>query len=105
MSKELLTVFGLTGKQGSPVANYVLGDEELSQQYSVRGVTHSPSISKVRALKSKGALIIKADLDKLSRFFHALNGTYVLFFLTNAQAGAEGREIKYDRPMTCLMKH
>jgi uncharacterized protein YbjT (DUF2867 family) len=68
MFKELVTVFGVTGKQGGSVANYVLGDEELSQQYSVRGVTHSPSISKVRALKSKGALIIEADLDKPSRF-------------------------------------
>ncbi|KAJ5186112.1 hypothetical protein N7491_006017 [Penicillium cf. griseofulvum] len=105
MSKELLTVFGVTGKQGGSVANYVLGDEELSQQSSVRGVTHSPSISKVQALKSKGALIIEADLDKPSRFVHALNGTYALFFLTNAQAGAEGREIKNDRPKACLMKH
>lgn len=61
MFKELVTVFGVTGKQGGSVANYVLGDEELSQQYSVRGVTHSPSISKVRALKSICALIIEAD--------------------------------------------
>lgn len=105
MSKELLAVVGVTGKQDGSVVNYVLGDEELSQQYSVRGVTHSPSISKVRALKSKGVLIIEADLDKPSRFVHALKSTYALFFLTNAQAGAEGREIKYDRPKACLMTH
>lgn len=94
MTKKLLTVFGATGNQGGSVANYVLDDKELSQQYSVRGVTHSASTSKAQAIKSKGASIVEADLDKPSTLAHALSGTHTLFFLTITHFGAQGREIE-----------
>jgi uncharacterized protein YbjT (DUF2867 family) len=94
MAKKLLTVFGATGNQGGSVTNYVLDDKELSQQYSVRGITRSATNPKAQALEAKGASIVEADLDKPSTLADALNGTHTLFFLTNTQPGAQSREIE-----------
>ncbi|KAF5024821.1 hypothetical protein F66182_3060 [Fusarium sp. NRRL 66182] len=102
MPKKLLTVFGVTGNQGGSVANYVLDDRELSQQYSVRGITRSASNPKAQALESRGASIIEADLDKPSTLVHALDGTHALFFLTNTQPGAQSREIELRQAKSLL---
>lgn len=102
MPKKLLTIFGATGNQGGSVANYVLDDKELSQQYSVRGITRSASNPKAQALESKGASIIEADLDKPSTLIDALNGTHTLFFLTNTQPGVQSREIEIRQAKSLL---
>lgn len=102
MSKKCLVVFGITGNQGGSVANYVLDDEELSQQYSVRGITRSASDPKAQAIKSKGAEILEADLDNPSSLKAALNGAHTVFFLTNTQPGAQTREIEARQAQNLL---
>ncbi|KAL6895085.1 hypothetical protein GGI43DRAFT_429193 [Trichoderma evansii] len=78
MDKRLLVVFGVTGNQGGSVANFVLGDPDLSMRYSVRGITRSPSSPKAQTLRDKGAEIVQADLNDPSTLKYALkNGNTV----------------------------
>lgn len=94
MSKNLLVVFGATGNQGGSVANFVLNDPELSKQYSVRAITRSASNPKAQELKSKGAEVVEADLDKPDSLPNALKGAHTIFALTNTQYGGNTREVE-----------
>ncbi|KAF2263063.1 NAD(P)-binding protein [Lojkania enalia] len=94
MSKKLLVVFGATGNQGGSVANFVLDDPKLSQQYSVRALTRDASNAKAQALQLKGAEIVEADMDKPESIIAALNGAHTIFLVTNTQYSADTRAIE-----------
>jgi putative NADH-flavin reductase len=78
MSKKLLVVFGATGNQGGSIAETVLDDPELSNQYSVRAITRLSSNPKAQALQAKGAEIVEADLENPSTLKAALTGAHTV---------------------------
>ncbi|KAH7381038.1 hypothetical protein BKA64DRAFT_584655 [Cadophora sp. MPI-SDFR-AT-0126] len=94
MSKKLLVVFGATGNQGGSVANFVLDDPKLSAQYSVRAITRSALSRKAQALKSKGAEIVEADLDKASTLPAAVAGAHTVFALTTTSLSGNTRNME-----------
>ena len=81
MSK-LLVVFGATGNQGGSVVDYVLKDPELSKEYNVRAVTRDPSSASSKALKEKGAEVVKGDLEDKASVKAALQGAHAVFLAT-----------------------
>jgi uncharacterized protein YbjT (DUF2867 family) len=91
-SKKLLVVFGATGNQGGSVANTVLEDPELSSKYTIRAITRKPTSPKAQALQSKGAEVVKADLDDPSTLPSALKGAHTVFLVT--ETIYDGRSVK-----------
>lgn len=81
MSK-LLVVVGATGKQGGSVVNTVLGDAQLSKEYTIRGTTRDPNQPSAQALVKKGVKMVKADFDDASSLQKAFEGAHVVFAST-----------------------
>ncbi|KAF2737646.1 NAD(P)-binding protein [Polyplosphaeria fusca] len=94
MSKNLLVVFGATGNQGGSTAEFVLDDPELSKQYSVRAITRSAASESAQALKSKGAEVVEADLEKPETLPDALKGAHTIFLTTSTQYQGNTREVE-----------
>ena len=84
MSK-LLTVFGATGNQGGSLINHVLHNPELSKLYRLRGITRDISKQSAITLRNKGVEIIEADLDTPSTLVAAIEGSYIVFSVTNCE--------------------
>ena len=80
MDKKIITVFGATGAQGGGVANAILNDN--SGEFAVRAVTRDPNSDKSKALKSRGAEIVEADVDDKASIAKALEGAYGAYFVT-----------------------
>lgn len=78
MSK-ILAVFGATGMQGGSVINHVLNDPQLSQQYTLRGITRDTNSDKAQTLKSKGVEVVAGDGTNLSSLSPALKGAQTVF--------------------------
>ncbi|KAM0330567.1 hypothetical protein ACHAQA_003514 [Verticillium albo-atrum] len=76
---KLIVVVGITGKQGSSVANTFL---KLAG-WRVRGITRSPSSAAAEAWRSKGAEIVQADLDDIQSLERAFSGASSIFTVTN----------------------
>lgn len=83
MSKRIITVFGATGNQGGSVINTVLGHQNLSQQFALRGITRNTSSDKAKALADKGVELVVADLNDPQSLEKALQGSYAVFAVTN----------------------
>lgn len=83
MSKRLITIFGATGNQGGSVVNTILGHKNLSQQFSLRGITRNISSDKAKALANKGVELAVADLNDPQTLREALRGSYAVFAVTN----------------------
>ncbi|KAF9103127.1 hypothetical protein BGX27_010731 [Mortierella sp. AM989] len=100
MSK-LLVVFGVTGQQGSAVANYVINDPELSKQYKVRGVTRDPSKPNALALKQKGIDVVAGDMDDIESLKRAVEGAHTVFAYTTSihDENLKKREIAQGKAM------
>ncbi|KAF2469013.1 NAD(P)-binding protein [Lindgomyces ingoldianus] len=94
MSKKLLAVFGATGNQGGSVANFVLNDPQLSEEYAVRAITRDASNPRAEALKSKGVEIVEADLSNPSSLKSALKDAHTVYALTNTQYSGNTKEIE-----------
>lgn len=94
MSKSLLVIFGATGHQGNSTANYVLDDPLLSQKYTIRAISRDTTHPKMQALASKGAQLIRADLDDPSTLPAALTGAQYVYFMTTTQYQGNTREIE-----------
>jgi len=82
-SKKLLTIFGATGNQGGSVIDAVLGNPDLKEKYSLRGVTRDPSSSKSKALADKGVEMVQADLNDVEALKKAVKGAYGAFGITD----------------------
>ncbi|PQE06771.1 hscarg dehydrogenase protein [Rutstroemia sp. NJR-2017a BBW] len=78
MSK-ILVVINATGQQGGSVIETVLGDAELSKEYSIRGTTRDPSKPKAQEISKKGVEIVKADIDDPESLKKAFEGAHVIF--------------------------
>ncbi|KAM3067371.1 hypothetical protein ACMFMF_009862 [Clarireedia jacksonii] len=76
---KILVVINATGQQGGSVIETILGDSELSKEYSIRGTTRDPSKARAQELSKKGVEIVKADVDDPVSLKKAFEGAYVIF--------------------------
>jgi len=90
-----LVVFGVTGQQGASVATTVLKDAELSNVYSVRGVTRDASKPEARALESQGVEILRGNTDDRASIRQVFQGAHTVFAMTVSiyERGGAEREI------------
>lgn len=82
-AKKVLVVFGATGAQGGSVAKAILGDANLRESWTVRGVTRDVSKASAKALESLGAETVAADLNDASTLKNAVKGAFAVFAVTN----------------------
>jgi len=94
MSKDLLVVFGATGKQGGSIIRYVLDDPSLSSRYAIRAITRNTSNPAAKALTSKGVEVVAADLDDTPSIPKALKGATFIFAMTNTSYNGDTREVE-----------
>ncbi|KAI0145171.1 NmrA-like family-domain-containing protein [Xylariaceae sp. FL1272] len=91
---KLLTVFGATGQQGGAIIDYVLATPSLSSTFFLRGITRDASKKSAIALKDRGVEVIEADLNDTSTLTRAVDGSQVVFAVTNFwDDPKEGKEI------------
>ncbi|XP_053157273.1 nmrA-like family domain-containing protein 1 isoform X2 [Hemicordylus capensis] len=76
--KKIIVVFGATGAQGGSVAQALLDDDS----FSVRAVTRNPAHPAAKALLSRGAEVVKGDLNNLDSLEQAMEGAYGAFVVT-----------------------
>ena len=80
MEKQIITVFGATGAQGSGVVTHLL----KQGKYAVRAVTRNIHSEKAVALKEMGCEVVEADLNDKKSLDNALKNAYGCFVVTNA---------------------
>ncbi|KAL5315173.1 hypothetical protein ACEPPN_017824 [Leptodophora sp. 'Broadleaf-Isolate-01'] len=78
MSK-LIVIIGVTGSQGSAVANTFL----KLPGWQVRGISRNPSSEASKALSAAGVEIIKGDLDDKASLIPAFEGAHTIFANTD----------------------
>jgi uncharacterized protein YbjT (DUF2867 family) len=69
-SKKLLVVFGATGVQGGSVVKSILGDPNMSAQWTVRGITRDvtkPSAKELEALGAETAAVRICQIPNTSK--------------------------------------
>jgi len=79
MTKPIVAVLGITGKQGGSVAKAILSDGK----YTIRGVTRDLSKPHAKHLLSQGIEVIQGDATKeetLTKLFH---GVKIVFAVTS----------------------
>ncbi|KAI1756247.1 hypothetical protein F4782DRAFT_537999 [Xylaria castorea] len=80
---KLLTVFGATGQQGGALINYILENQALFADFSLRGVTRDATKPAATALGGRGVDIVEADLNIPSTLTKAVAGSHAVFAVTN----------------------
>ncbi|KAI9042110.1 NmrA/HSCARG family protein [Aspergillus affinis] len=78
-ASKVLVVVGITGNQGSSVANAFLN----LQGWHIRGITRNPSSPAAQQLTSKGVEIVKADLEDITSLESAFHGASAIFAVTD----------------------
>ncbi|RUS15650.1 hypothetical protein BC937DRAFT_92184 [Endogone sp. FLAS-F59071] len=90
---KLITVIGITGKQGGAVAKHL-----LQSGFKVRGLTREVSTPKAKSWAEKGVEIVAADLDDVESLKSAFQGTYGVFLVTaNPTSLGPKNETKYGK--------
>ena len=79
--KKIIAVLGSTGSQGGGLAEAILSDPNGG--FAVRAITRKTDGDKAKALKSKGAEVVKADLDDVESLKKAFAGAYGVYAVTN----------------------
>lgn len=79
MSQKIITIVGITGKQGSSVAEVFLKEGG----WHVRGITRDPSKPSSKLWADQGVELIAADLDDLASLTKAFSGSTVIFGVTD----------------------
>jgi uncharacterized protein YbjT (DUF2867 family) len=79
--KKIIAVVGATGTQGGGLARAILDDPNGG--FALRAVTRDPNKDKAQALKSKGAEVVKADLDDVESLKKAFAGAHGVYAVTN----------------------
>ena len=79
--KKLIAVLGSTGSQGSGLVSAILADP--SGGFAARAITRDTSKDKAKAMASKGAEVVAADLDNVESLKKAFAGAYGVFAVTN----------------------
>ncbi|KAH7386353.1 hypothetical protein BKA64DRAFT_726041 [Cadophora sp. MPI-SDFR-AT-0126] len=103
MAQKIITIVGVTGKQGSSVADVFLKENG----WHVRGITRDPSKPSAKVWSDKGVELVAGDLNDASSLAKAFAGSIVIFGVTdfwgnlsdpNVQAAAQksGRPINVE---------
>ncbi|KAI1255203.1 hypothetical protein MGN70_003267 [Eutypa lata] len=79
MAKKIVTILGITGKQGASVADVFLREGG----WHIRGVTRDPSKASSQVLADKGVELIKGDMDDAALLKKAFAGSNVIFGVTD----------------------
>src|SRR5215475_12338449 len=79
--KKIIAVVGATGSQGGGLARAILSDPNGG--FAVRAVTRDPNKDKAKALASKGAEIVQANIEDGEGLKNASAGAYGVFAVTN----------------------
>ena len=79
--KRIIAVVGATGAQGGGLARAILNDPD--SEFAVRAITRNPNKENAKALASKGAEVVQADLDDPTSVEKAFEGAYGAFCVTN----------------------
>ncbi|KAM0085039.1 hypothetical protein ACKRZS_002479 [Fusarium odoratissimum] len=79
MSSKLIVILGATGNQGGSVAEAFLSEPG----WKVRALTRNTSSAKAKALSSKGAEVVQADLDDPSSLNSAFGGAHAIFAVSD----------------------
>ncbi|KIW17658.1 hypothetical protein PV08_04853 [Exophiala spinifera] len=83
MSRNVFTIFGVTGQQGGALIRYLLDHPVFSREYTFRGITRDASKAAAVALREKGVEIVEADMNKPETLEKAMTGAHTVFALTN----------------------
>jgi hypothetical protein len=78
-SSKLIVILGATGNQGGSVAEAFLSEPG----WKVRAVTRNTTSSKAKALSSKGAEVVQANLDEPSTLTSAFEGANAIFAVSD----------------------
>ncbi|MEU6349783.1 NmrA/HSCARG family protein [Streptomyces sp. NPDC047072] len=79
--KKTIAVLGATGRQGGGLADAIFSASDGA--FGVRALTRNPGSQKARALASRGAEVVAADLDDEESLRRAFDGAYGVFAVTN----------------------
>ena len=80
-TKKIIAVVGATGHQGGGLARAILDDAK--GDFAVRAITRDVNKPEARALASKGAELVRADLDDVESLKRAFAGAYGVYGVTN----------------------
>lgn len=58
MSKQIIVVFGATGKQGGSVVKTILADKKAASKFHVKAVTRDVNKDSAKALSALGAEVV-----------------------------------------------
>ncbi|TGO31385.1 hypothetical protein BHYA_1336g00010 [Botrytis hyacinthi] len=100
MSKTL-AVFGATGQQGSSIIHHVLNDASLSQQYTIRGISHNTTSPASQRLAEKVSLIY-GDVSDPHSLRTALTNVHTVFMMTLPDFSPNAVEIEYHNGKTIV---
>jgi uncharacterized protein YbjT (DUF2867 family) len=79
--KKIIAVVGATGAQGGGLVRAILADRKGG--FTVRAITRTPDSEKAQALRTAGAEVVGADIDRPETLGRAFGGAYGVFCLTN----------------------
>ncbi len=79
--KKIIAVVGSTGSQGGGLVRAILDDP--GGGFAARAITRNPDKDNAKALASKGAEVVKADLDNVESLKNAFAGAYGVYAVTN----------------------
>ncbi|MGD8339687.1 MAG: NmrA/HSCARG family protein [Gammaproteobacteria bacterium] len=79
--KKTIAVLGATGSQGGGLCRAILEDPDGG--FACRAITRDPSKDKATELASKGAEVVKADLDDVESLKQAFAGAHGVYAVTN----------------------
>jgi uncharacterized protein YbjT (DUF2867 family) len=79
--KKIIAVLGSTGSQGGGLARAILAD--AAGGFACRAITRDPSKDNAKALESKGAEVVKADIDDVESLKKAFAGAHGVYAVTN----------------------
>lgn len=80
--KQLVTVFGATGLQGSSVLNSLHANTQ--KPFALRGITRNPSSDAAKKLTASGIEVVKADGWDKASLIAAFRGSWAVFANTNS---------------------
>ncbi|HEX6999331.1 MAG TPA: NmrA/HSCARG family protein [Gammaproteobacteria bacterium] len=79
--KKIIAVLGSTGSQGGGLCRAILADP--SGGFACRAVTRDPNKDKAKELQSKGAEVVRGDLDDVESLKQAFAGAHGVYAVTN----------------------
>src|SRR5215831_5904565 len=79
--KKIIAVVGATGAQGGGMVRAILSDPNGG--FAARAITRDANKDKAKALASKGAEVVQANLDDVESLKKAFAGVYGVYAVTN----------------------